>query len=157
MINEDKPIWTATAISAGILVAWGLLLLHRVPRKSTEPKDSVAKSGHRWLRWRWIAVVLLYLFGGLCLLGAFLGAIWFDGEEEVFLWENHVHGWRLWLWELFCTWPVNGIKGCLAIYAGWSIWRTNWKATRRAIVLLALLLALAAVANYLVMHVLSVF
>ncbi len=106
----------------------------------------------------WLPVAMLYLFGGLCFFLAFWGAFWFDVERELMLSEaGGVHGWRLRLWELFCTWPANGIKGSLAIYAGWSIWWTNWKATRHAVVAVVLLLGLAAVANHLTIQRLLVF
>jgi hypothetical protein len=116
---------------------------------SAEPGTSVVQASHPWLRWRWIPAFLLFLFGALCLLVAALGAFWFDGQGAIILSEiRGVHGWRFELWVLFCTWPANGIKGCLAIYTGRAIWRTDWQAARRAIAVLATLLALAAIANY---------
>ena len=64
---EYRLIWTMYAIGVACLVARGLFLLHHGPRKPAEPETSVTQASHRWLRWRWIPVALLYLFGGFCL------------------------------------------------------------------------------------------
>ncbi|MGA2254915.1 MAG: hypothetical protein ABSG53_09650 [Thermoguttaceae bacterium] len=158
MINqESEQMQAIIGLCVGSLVALAILLFYRGPWKYSEPETLVVLPIRGWLRWRWIPVALLYLFGGLCLFAAFVGAFWFDGEGACMLSHDRVASWRCEFWDLFCTWPANGLKGCVAIYAGWAIWWRNWKATRRAVVALAILLALAAVANYLAWHVLHVF
>jgi hypothetical protein len=115
----------------------------------TAPATTELHTRHRWLRWRWIPIALLLLWGGLLLLMAFMGAICFDGQDEYDLLHGRVSTWRLSFWRLCCTWPSDVLQAVVAFYACWALWRHHWKATRFALMVLVILFVLSWVAGYL--------